>query len=450
MASYVRTVEEKLRNTKFKICWHRKKKRMLSAREVIKAACTAPAVGISVDTVRAIIEQQGLQVLLRHLQLAEPAASLCADYSALLELVARARRASTVYPLYTMFGELMASTAAAGVILSFMPVLPQVCAWWRSYRVVTQWMVPVFRGVDPGYSANYMRVTACAWLTDADRWTYLMTVAVRAFRNHLYGHVQGQFLMEVFHEAQRDRSGQQVDLVALREAVALVRTMCMVEWATSLRTMADVDAVDVRYKEYIDAFEEPFVAAALQYYCALIDAWLAEGVPAYMVRVEAALAAENRRCCAYGLSTATVMRVVNGCRMVFLAASRAVDIVNFMPAALKGAYAEDSSSKQDLARMYTLFKGTGHEHAVCVSEGMVAMADGLARFFKDLGRDAVVARKDSTTATYVEALQTAMVRTKSVVQDAFGNDAIMSKVYMVRMFAVPPRCLCRHRECFFW
>jgi len=35
---------------------------MLSAREVIKAACLAPAGGIPLDTVREIIDQQGLQV----------------------------------------------------------------------------------------------------------------------------------------------------------------------------------------------------------------------------------------------------------------------------------------------------------------------------------------------------------------------------------------------------
>jgi hypothetical protein len=409
---------------------------MLSAREVIKAACLAPAVGISLDTVLAIVDQQGLQVVLRHLQSAAPAATLSVDYNALLELVARARRASMVYPLYAMFEELMASAAAVRVLETFMPVLSQVCAWWRTYRIVTQWMVPVFRGVDPGYSADYMRVAARAWLADADRWMFLTTVAVRAFRKYCFLHVQQPFLLEFFQEAQRDRSGNLVDVAAMREAASLVRTMCMVQYASSLRTLADVDAVDVRYKEYLEVFEEPFVAETLHHYLQVLDAWLAEGIPAYLLRVETALAAEYRRCCAYGLSTDTTLRVVNACRMMFLSTSRAVDIVHAMLPALKAAYADNSSAKQDLVRMYALFKGVGHEHAVCIKEGLEAMTTSLERFFKDLGRDAVVARKDGSNCAYVEALQTAMLRTKALVQDAFGNDAAMTRVYAVRCVCV--------------
>lgn len=324
-----------------------------------------------------------------------------AHYGALLELVARARQAATVKPLYCLFGELMASAATGMLAIAPAPLLPQVCTWWRTYCILAKWMIPIFRVVDPGYSADYMRLTARAWLLGEKSWTFLASVAARAFRSSCFQHVQNGFMEEILREAQRDRSGQLVDQMIIREAIKLARRMCSVEGALFLRTMADVyAAVDDSgcNQEFAVYFEEPFAAAMLNHYGALREAWLTEGVSAYLLRVEAALAAEDRRWRAYGLPAATIVRLANGCRVFFLASS-ALDIVRAMPAFLKAYYMHQSlePDTQDLSRMYALFQGGGDEggSTVCIKEGMEAMACALERFLKDLGQEAAVVRKQS-------------------------------------------------------
>jgi len=277
-----------------------------------------------------------------------------------------------------MFKELMASVAAGMLGGASAPWLPQVCTLWRTYRILARWMAPIFRAVDPQYSADNMRLSARAWLPNQASWPFLATVAVRAFRSHCFQLVKGVFMEELLQEAQRNRSGQLVDQLMMRESVKMVCAMAAVEASGS----------DQEYAVY---FEEPYAAAAMRFYGAQRESWLAEGVSAYLVRTEDALAAEDSRCRAYGLPAATVLRVVNGCRMLLLGSS-ALDIVQAMPAFLRAYYMGPSSEAggaQDLVRMYALFKGGGYEG------GIEAMASVLGRFFKDLGQAAVEARKGS-------------------------------------------------------
>jgi hypothetical protein len=324
--------------------------------DMIVSACAPDGRSVPLDALRSILDEHGLQAIVQTVErdvhrTGSGTRRICKELHAqLLEVVTRARARDTVKPLYDMYAQLLSAylaAAAATVQANFHGVLllEEVGRRWQTHRLVTKWFTPVYRGVDPGYSAQYLHKQAFLWQEpffatedDAKVWRaanvppYLTSVSMRAFRTHFFDAVKSGIMDTIQQLADGDRRGELVDRDTLRQAtqMMLVMGICQQPGMGHMRDAAAVEAAIIANgaksnPEYVADFEDPFVARTLEFYGVLCTEWLAAPVSAYMRNVSEALEKEDARCRAY-VYAFTRTRVLRECRTLLLE-DRVRDIV---------------------------------------------------------------------------------------------------------------------------
>ena len=324
--------------------------------DMIVNACAPNGPSVPLDALRTVLDEHGLQAIVQTVErdvhrTGSGTRRISMKLRAqLLEVVTRARSRDTVKVLYDMYAQQVLAylkTAAVAVQANFHGalLLEEVSRRWQTHRLVTKWFTPVYRGVDPAYSAQFLHKQAFLWQepffatdTEAGVWRaanvppYLTSVSMRAFRTHFFDAVKGGIMDTIQQLADGDRRGELVDRDTLRQAtqMMLVMGICQQPGMSHMRDGAAVEAAITANgtksnPEYVADFEDPFVARTLDFYGVLCTAWLAEPVSVYLRNVRKALEKEDARCRAY-VYAFTRTRVLRECRLLLLE-DRVRDIV---------------------------------------------------------------------------------------------------------------------------
>ncbi|CAK9036814.1 unnamed protein product [Durusdinium trenchii] len=177
---------------------------------------------------------------------------------------------------------------------------------------------------------------------------------------------------------------------------------------------------------YNTEFEEAFLPATSSYFVRQASGWLSEdSFPEYLRKAEAALQAEEQRCCNY-LSRTTLPKLKNVVIQAVLAAPQG----QLLEKETGVVYLLDNDKREDLARMHRMFS--------LVEDGLAPIAQSFRQYVTDRGNQIVDERveqqKQVSSKTealndpaFIQTLLELHDRFKGIVNECFSQDSRFQK-----------------------
>ena len=269
--------------------------------------------------------------------------------------------------------------------------LKEVVLKWQNHKLITRWLGKYFTYLDRYY-------------TEYNEKDKLNANGLKRFFKEIYVPILAEIREAVFDRIQRERMGEAIDRVLLKEAISLYVEMVGEEGEGSLSV-------------YTYDFEKPFVQASGEFYRREASRWVAEdSATEYLKKAEKRLKEEAARAQSYLHSDSDLIKEVEKC-ILAEQQKKLLEMENSGFIALLR-----DQRLQAIARAYRLFSR--------IPKGLEPMAQLLHEYVMNEGK-AIVAKHSNSAdlcfKAYTNDLLALHRKYRSILKNQLDDDAVFQK-----------------------